>query len=85
MYRFPKVSDTTKTVGWKCLWLSDAPGARRIGWILKLPWDIRKQGSQYAVVKSSDGRVVGTHPTKGRALAQLRALYASESRDSGKQ
>lgn len=49
-----------------------------------MPWDIRRHGSQYSVVKESDGKVVGTHPTKERALAQLRALYASEDRESDK-
>jgi len=47
-----------------------------------MPWKI-KQGaagcSGYAVVKESDGKLVGCHPTKSKANAHLRALYASES------
>ena len=47
-----------------------------------MPWKI-KQGAAgcngYAVVKESDGKLVGCHPTKSKANAHLRALYASES------
>jgi len=42
-----------------------------------MPWKIVKRGSQYAVVKESNGKVVGTHPSHAKALAQLRALYAN--------
>lgn len=43
-----------------------------------MPWKVQKQGSKYAVVKETTGKVVGTHPTRAKATAQLRALYASE-------
>lgn len=46
-----------------------------------MPWQI-KQGAAgckgYAVVKESDGTLVGCHPTKSAANAHLKALYASE-------
>ena len=48
-----------------------------------MPWQI-KQGASgcngYAVVKESDGKLVGCHPTKSAALAHLKALYASENK-----
>ena len=50
-----------------------------------MPWHIsaKKEGcSGYAVVKDSDGSLVGCHPTKKDANAQLAALYASESRNN---
>lgn len=46
-----------------------------------MPWKI-KQGAAgckgYAVVKESDGSLVGCHPTQGAAMAHMKALYASE-------
>jgi hypothetical protein len=46
-----------------------------------MPWKI-KQGASgckgYAVVKET-GELVGCHPSRSRALAHMRALYASES------
>ncbi|MGA1047039.1 MAG: hypothetical protein ACO3UU_03455 [Minisyncoccia bacterium] len=46
-----------------------------------MPWSI-KQGAAgckgYAVVKEG-GELVGCHPSKSRAMAHMRALYASES------
>ena len=42
------------------------------------PWRVEKRGEKYVVVKTSDGSVVGTHDTKEEALAQQRALEASE-------
>lgn len=47
-----------------------------------MPWQI-KQGAAgckgFAVVKESDGSLVGCHPSKSRALAHMKALYASEA------
>lgn len=47
-----------------------------------MPWQI-KQGTAgckgYAVVKEGTGELVGCHPSKSRATAHLRALYASEA------
>lgn len=45
-----------------------------------MPWKV-EQGAAgckgFAVVKES-GELVGCHPSKSRAMAQMRALYASE-------
>jgi hypothetical protein len=35
--------------------------------------------SGYAVVKNSDGKIMGCHKTKAEAVAQLRALEANEA------
>ena len=42
-----------------------------------MPWNVQRSGSKYEVVQSQTGRVVGTHPTKDQANAQLAALYAN--------
>jgi hypothetical protein len=47
-----------------------------------MPWQIKHGASGckgYAVVKESDGSLVGCHPSKSAATAHLRALYASEA------
>ena len=47
-----------------------------------MPWEI-KQGASgckgFAVVKQGSGELVGCHPSKSRATAHLKALYASEA------
>jgi hypothetical protein len=48
--------------------------------VRKTPWKIQKRGNQHCVVKESDGSTVHCHPTHEKAVAQLRALYASEKR-----
>ena len=44
-----------------------------------MPWDVRKRGSQYCVVKQGESSPVpgGCHPTMAKARAHQRALYAS--------
>lgn len=44
-----------------------------------MPWDVKKRGSQYCVVKQGESSPVpgGCHPTKEKARAHQRALYAS--------
>jgi hypothetical protein len=42
-----------------------------------MPYEIRKRGSKYLVVNAETGDVKGTHDTKTKAVAQLRALYAN--------
>lgn len=42
-----------------------------------MPWRIQKKGDKWLVVKEEDGKVVGTHPSREKALAHLRALYAN--------
>ena len=47
-----------------------------------MPWEIKQNAAGckgYAVVKQSDGKLVGCHPSKSRAEAHLKALYASEN------
>jgi hypothetical protein len=48
-----------------------------------MPWQI-KQGAAgckgFGVVKEGTNELVGCHPSKSRALAHLRALYASENK-----
>jgi prohead serine protease len=45
-----------------------------------MPWRIERNKGDcaYAVVKESDGKTVGCHPTEEKAKAHLRALYANE-------
>ena len=45
-----------------------------------MPYNIKQEGNKYEVVVTATGRVVGTHPTKDKAEAQLGALYAKESK-----
>lgn len=42
-----------------------------------MPYHIEREGSKYKVVTTESGKVVGTHPTKVQAQAQLGALYAN--------
>ena len=44
-----------------------------------MPYSVKKDGSQWKVVKDEDGKVMGTHGTKKEAQAQVRAIYASEN------
>lgn len=43
-----------------------------------MPYAIRKQNGKFQVIKIDDGKVMGTHPTREEARAQLAALYANE-------
>lgn len=51
-----------------------------------MPWHIEKNHSgcpgskPWAVVKNADGSVAGCHPTKMKAKAHMRALYANEKK-----
>ena len=42
-----------------------------------MPYAIKKSGSKWQVVNKDTGRVLGTHPSKAKAEAQLRAVYAN--------
>ncbi len=42
-----------------------------------MPYHIEREGNNYKVVVDSTGKVVGTHPSKIQAQAQLGALYAN--------
>lgn len=43
------------------------------------PYRVEKRGNKFVVVKKDTGEVVGTHPTREKALAHLRALEANVS------
>ena len=44
-----------------------------------MPYEIVKRAGQFVVRKQGgDQKVHGTHPTRAKAIAQLRALYAAE-------
>ena len=42
-----------------------------------MPWEVFRRGNKYVVINDVTKRVVGTHPTRKDALAQMRALYAN--------
>jgi hypothetical protein len=41
------------------------------------PFDIKKAGNKFVVVKKSDGKVLGTHSSKSQAKRQIAAIYAN--------
>jgi predicted protein tyrosine phosphatase len=43
-----------------------------------MPWAIEHRGDEWCVVKEEGGKVEGCHASRDRALAQQRALYATE-------
>lgn len=45
-----------------------------------MPWSIEMRDGKHCVIKDSDGSNEGCHATREEALAQQRALYATESR-----
>lgn len=45
-----------------------------------MPWKIEERDGKFCVIKESDGSVVHCHDTREQALAQQRALYASENK-----
>lgn len=45
-----------------------------------MPYEIVKRGGKWCVTKEGGSKTFGCHPSKGKAEAQLRALYASESK-----
>jgi hypothetical protein len=47
-----------------------------------MPWHVEKQGDKYIVVKSADGKKVGTHSSRTAALKHMRALYANTKHGS---
>lgn len=46
-----------------------------------MPYKVQKQGEKHCVVKEGDGKQIACHPTRAKALAQMRALYANEKAD----
>lgn len=41
------------------------------------PYDIKKAGNKFVVVKKSDGKILGHHPSKSQARRQIAAIYAN--------
>lgn len=39
---------------------------------------MEKDGDRFCVIKDDDGSKAGCHPTRDKANAQMRALYANE-------
>lgn len=58
-------------------WVQSPPFGQRREYNINMPYNVQRSGSRYEVVQSQTGRVVGTHPTKEEANAQLGALYAN--------
>ena len=46
-----------------------------------MPWKIEKQDDEWCVVKEDDGSIEGCHPSEDEAMAQMRAMHASENED----
>lgn len=42
-----------------------------------MPWDVRKRGDKYCVVKTASGETVACHDSQGSAESQVKALYAN--------
>lgn len=49
-----------------------------------MPWEIKKQGERYCVVKKGSGETVKCHPMRADAVKHLRALYANVPEARGK-
>ena len=45
-----------------------------------MPYSIVTRRNQYCVIKDDDGRIMGCHPTREQAQAQLTALNIAERR-----
>ncbi len=43
-----------------------------------MPYRIIERDGEHCVQKTTDDQIMGCHPTDDDALAQMRALYASE-------
>jgi len=44
-----------------------------------MPYSIKKVGSHFAIVRKTDGKVVGRSTSKKKAAASIRARMAAES------
>lgn len=45
---------------------------------------IKKRGKKFIVTDKSGKKVLGTHPTRAKAVKQLQAIEASKKRKQGK-
>lgn len=48
-----------------------------------MPWHVEERDGEYCVIKDSDGKSAGCHPSREKANAQMRALYANEGTTAG--
>lgn len=48
-----------------------------------MPYDIKKRGSQWCVVKRDDGKTMGCHSSRSKAERQRRAIHANEASAEG--
>jgi uncharacterized protein GlcG (DUF336 family) len=44
-----------------------------------MPWTVKKSGDKWAIVRADTGKVVGHSTSKEKALASVRARYASKT------
>lgn len=42
-----------------------------------MPYQIKKAGNKYVVVKADDGKILGHHTSKSQARRQIAAIYAN--------
>lgn len=47
------------------------------------PYDIKRAGNKYVVVKKTTGKVLGTHSSKSQAQRQIAAIYANTGEKHG--
>ncbi len=43
-----------------------------------MPYAVNKRGEKWVTINSETGHVKGTHPTKEKAMSQMRLLYHVE-------
>jgi hypothetical protein len=48
-----------------------------------MPWEIKKRGAGYCVVKKDSGAVVKCHALRANAVSHLKALYANTKEERG--
>jgi hypothetical protein len=44
-----------------------------------MPYKVKRIGNKFQVLKKDNNKVMGTHPNKRAAEAQIKAIYASEA------
>jgi hypothetical protein len=48
-----------------------------------MPYEVKKQGGQWAIIRKTDGKVVGHSDSKAKAEASVRARMAGEHGGGG--
>lgn len=46
-----------------------------------MPYTIVRRDDEYCVAKESDGSIMGCHPTRQEAVAQIAAIEANENKE----